>query len=178
MKRMWSPWRSQYIASFKTPPRTAKGKKSIFTAAVKGGNDRKHLIVWRGKTCFVIMNRYPYNSGHIMIVPYRQTTTMLDLMPDELVEIMQTAQMAMTVLDKVMRPQGYNLGANIGRASGAGVDDHIHFHIVPRWNGDTNFMPVLGDTKVISEDMKVTFGRLQKEFVAAAKAMKERPPRR
>lgn len=120
------------------------------------------------------MNRYPYNSGHVMIVPYRQTDTMHDLTPDELGEIMLTAQMAMTVLDTIMRPQGYNLGANIGRASGAGVDDHIHFHVVPRWNGDTNFMPVLGDTKVISEDMKVTFLRLQKEFAAVAKDVKQK----
>ena len=86
MKRMWSPWRSQYIASFKTPPRKAKGGQSIFTAAAKGRNDRKHLIVWRGNYCFVIMNRYPYNSGHMMIVPYRQTTSLRELTTEELAE--------------------------------------------------------------------------------------------
>jgi ATP adenylyltransferase len=169
MKRMWSPWRSRYIQSFKKPPRVTKGKRSIFAAAEKAGNDRKHLIVWRGKSCFVIMNRYPYNSGHLMIVPYRQTSSMNDLTGVELSEIMVTVQRTMNVLDTVMRPQGYNFGANIGRASGAGVDDHIHFHVVPRWNGDTNFMPVLGDTKVISEDMNVTFSRLRKEFAKQSK---------
>ncbi len=175
---MWSPWRSQYIASFKKPPRVGKGKKSIFAAAEQGRNDRKHLIVWRGASCFVIMNRYPYNSGHLMIVPYRQTSSMAELTGDELKEIMETVQLTTTVLDEVMRPQGYNFGANIGRASGAGVDDHIHFHIVPRWNGDTNFMPVLGDTKVISEDMRVTFDRLRNVFARRKKPSRRKSVRR
>jgi ATP adenylyltransferase len=99
-----------------------------------------------------------------MIVPYRQTAHFEDLTLVELAEIMQTAQRAMKALDKVMHPQGYNFGANIGRASGAGVDDHVHFHIVPRWNGDTNFMPVLSDSKVISEDMSITLKKLRKVF--------------
>ncbi len=163
MKRMWSPWRSQYIQTFKKPPKKKNGR-SLFTAAWKSRDDDKHLIVWRGTYCFVIMNRYPYNSGHLMIVPYRQTSEFLDLTAQELDEIMQTAQRAMKALGSVMRPQGYNFGANIGRASGAGVDDHIHFHIVPRWNGDTNFMPVLSSTKVISEDMKETLKKLRRRF--------------
>jgi ATP adenylyltransferase len=161
---MWSPWRSQYIQSFKKPAKKRKNAGSLFTVAWKARNDDKHLIVWRGKHCFVIMNRYPYNSGHLMIVPYRQTPSFLDLAAEELEEIMQTAQRAMRALDAVMSPQGYNFGANIGRASGAGVDDHIHFHIVPRWNGDTNFMPVLSNTKVISEDMKATLKKLRRSF--------------
>ena len=101
-----------------------------------------------------------------MIVPYRKTPDIQDLSTEEFAEIMQTAQRAMKALDAVMRPQGYNFGANIGRASGAGVEDHIHFHIVPRWNGDTNFMPVLTETKVISEEMKITFKKLKKAFTA------------
>jgi len=163
MERMWSPWRSEYIQSFKKPPKR-KGGNSLFTAAWKSRNDAKHLIVWRGEYCFVIMNRYPYNSGHLMIVPYRQTSQFSDLTPEEMAEIMLTVQRAMKALDAVMRPQGYNFGANVGRASGAGVDDHIHFHVVPRWNGDTNFMPVLSNTKVISEDMKQTLKKLQRVF--------------
>jgi ATP adenylyltransferase len=108
------------------------------------------------------MNRFPYNSGHVMIVPNRQTDDMQDLTRAELTEIMQTAQKTMKALDTLMHPQGYNFGANFGRAAGAGIDEHIHFHVVPRWNGDTNFMPVLSDTKVISEDMSVTWDKLRK----------------
>ncbi len=169
MKRMWSPWRSQYIASFKDPPRKKKSTQSFLTAARKSRDDDKHLIVWRGKTCFVIMNRYPYNSGHLMVVPNRQTAALQDLRADELSEIMQTVQRSIRALDAVMSPQGYNFGANLGRVSGAGVDNHIHFHIVPRWNGDTNFMPVLSDTKVISEDMSKTLKKLQKFFYSEEK---------
>jgi ATP adenylyltransferase len=169
MKRMWSPWRSKYIESFKKSPRAPKNGESIFTAALRANNDRKNLIVWRGELCFVIMNRYPYNSGHLMIVPYQQTPKIQDLSEAELSEIMQVAQQAMRALDNIMHPQGYNFGANIGRASGAGVDDHIHFHIVPRWSGDTNFMPTLGDTKVISEDMQTTHRKLRKEFLTVRK---------
>ena len=162
MKRMWSPWRSKYIESFKKPAK--KRKESLFTSALRAKKDDKKLILWRGKHCFVIMNLFPYNSGHLMIVPYRQASGFGELTSPELIEIMQTAQRAMKALDKVMRPQGYNFGANIGRASGAGVDDHIHFHIVPRWTGDTNFMPVLANTKLISEDMRVTLRKLRKVF--------------
>ena len=166
MKRMWSPWRSEYIESFKKPPRASKDRGSIFTAALRANTDTKNLIVWRGVHCFVIMNRYPYNSGHLMIVPYKQTPSMQDLTSEELAEIMRVAQQSTKALDRIMHPQGYNFGANIGRASGAGVDDHIHFHVVPRWAGDTNFMPVLSDTKVISEDMRTTLKKLRKEFLA------------
>jgi ATP adenylyltransferase len=161
MKRMWSPWRSQYIESFASAPKRKK-KESLFRAAFRSRDDRKNLVVWRGKHCFVIMNRYPYNSGHVMIVPNRQTADLKDLTGAELTEIMQTAQRAMKALDALMHPQGYNFGANFGRVAGAGIDDHVHFHIVPRWNGDTNFMPVLSDTKLISEDMNVTWDKLRK----------------
>ena len=161
MKRMWSPWRSQYIQSFSSAPKR-KRKESLFRAALRSRDDEKNLVVWRGKKCFVIMNRFPYNSGHVMIVPNRQTADVQDLTRAELTEIMQTAQRAMKALDALMHPQGYNFGANFGRPAGAGIDDHVHFHVVPRWNGDTNFMPVLSDTKVISEDMNVTWSKLRK----------------
>jgi ATP adenylyltransferase len=162
MKRIWSPWRSKYIEGFKNPPK--KGRKSLFSSAHTARDDDKHMIVWRGQLCFVIMNLYPYNSGHLMIVPYRQTPDFEDLTAEEIAEIMAAAQRAMRALHKVMKPQGFNFGANIGRVSGAGIDDHVHFHVVPRWNGDTNFMPVLADVKVISEDMKETLKKLRKAF--------------
>lgn len=164
MERMWSPWRSKYISSFNKPTRRTRKNTSLFAAALKSGNDDRHLIVWRGKLCFVIMNRYPYNSGHLLVVPNRQTAGIQDLTVEELADIMLTIQRSIRALDAVMHPQGYNLGANLGKVGGAGVDNHIHFHIVPRWNGDTNFMPVLSDTKVISEDMKSTLKKLRKSF--------------
>lgn len=167
MKQMWSPWRSTYIESFSPKRKKKAGRKrkgSIFTVAQKAGDDDKNFIVWRGKQCFVIMNLYPYNSGHLMIVPYREVPNFDDLTPEECAEVMTTSQRAVKALDAVMSPQGYNFGANIGRVSGAGVENHIHFHIVPRWNGDTNFMPVLSGAKVISTDMKTTLKRLRKAF--------------
>lgn len=176
MKRMWSPWRSAYIETFKNPPKKKKRNKSTFAAALDENDDDKHFIIWRGKYCFVILNLYPYNSGHLMIVPYRQTPRFDELTDAELAEIMKTAQRAIKALDAEMRPEGFNFGANLGRASGAGINEHIHFHIVPRWNGDTNFMPVLTDTKVISEDMRTTLLKLRKAFKQARG--KSRPPKR
>lgn len=159
MKRLFSPWRSQYIATFKNEkPRTGK---SLFTRILHEKNDEKNFVITRRKHCFVVMNLYPYNSGHLMIVPYRQTRDMSTLSIEEYAEIMQVTAEMMEVLKKVMKPHGFNFGANIGRVAGAGIDNHIHFHIVPRWNGDTNFMPVLGDIKVVSEEMKKTYKKIK-----------------
>ncbi len=152
MKRLFSPWRSQYIASFKNE-KPRKGK-SLFTRILHDKNDKKNFVLLRKKRCFVVMNLYPYNSGHLMVVPYRQTRDMSDITAEEFAEIMQVAAEMMKILKILMKPHGFNFGANIGRVAGAGIDDHIHFHIVPRWNGDTNFMPVLGEIKVVSEEMK------------------------
>jgi len=151
MKRMWSPWRSAYIQSFSERPK--KRQESLFRSALRSRDDRENLVVWRGKHCFVIMNRYPYN---------RQVADVQRLRAAELAEIMKTAQRAMKALDRLMHPSGYNFGANFGRSAGAGIREHVHFHIVPRWDGDTNFMPILADTKVISEDMDVTWSKLRK----------------
>jgi len=168
MRRIWSPWRSQYIAAFKSPPPAKKGKKvSLFTRALREKNDDRNLIVWRGKLCFIIMNRYPYNSGHLLIVPNRQASRLEELTAEEMAEIMNVTQHAIRALNRVMKPQGYNFGANLGRVSGAGIDEHVHFHLVPRWNGDTNFMPVLSDVKVISEEMRDTLKKLKKELKSA-----------
>ncbi len=165
MKNVWSPWRSKYIESFSKPSRRKKKSKgSLFTAALNERNDDKHFIVHRGTTCFVIMNLYPYNSGHLMVVPYREVSTFPELTADEYAEIMLMSSYSIQALDRIMKPHGYNFGANIGRVSGAGVENHVHFHIVPRWNGDTNFMPVVASTKVISQDMRTTLGKLRKEF--------------
>ncbi len=158
MKRLFSPWRSKYISTFKNE-KPRKGE-SLFTRILRENRDEKNLVVIRKKHCFVLMNLYPYNSGHLMIVPYKQTSEIQDLSNEEYSEILETASEMIAILKKIMKPQGFNFGANIGRVAGAGIDDHIHFHIVPRWNGDTNFMPILGDTKVVSEDMKATYKKI------------------
>ncbi len=160
MEKLFSPWRSKYIETF-SQPENAKGE-CVLCVASQDNNDDKHLIVTRGKHCFVIMNLYPYNSGHLMIVPYRHTPSLIDLTESESCEVMSLLQKMMKALQQVSRPDGFNIGSNVGRTAGAGIDQHIHFHIVPRWSGDTNFMPILADTKMISEDMRETLNKLRK----------------
>jgi len=159
MERLHSPWRSQYIQSFVKGDK--EGKECILCAAPQEKNDDANLIVKRGTHCYVIMNRYPYNSGHIMIVPYRHLSSLLDLNALESAELMGSLQHMIRVLQSISHPDGFNVGANIGRTAGAGIDSHVHFHVVPRWNGDTNFMPVLSDTKLISEDIRETLKKLR-----------------
>ena len=113
-----------------------------------------------GEATFTIMNLYPYNNGHLMVVPKRHLSNFIELSPEENSEIMKELQRAQSALTEVLNPEGFNIGANLGKVSGAGVDDHIHFHIVPRWNGDTNFMPVLGEVKIISQDLLITKEKL------------------
>jgi ATP adenylyltransferase len=157
MQRMHSPWRSKYIASFSE----ASEGECILCKAPKGSGD-ENFIVTSGIHCYVIMNLYPYNSGHLMVVPLRHISSILDLNSEEDSEIMSLLKLMTKALAKVMHPDGFNIGSNISRSAGAGIDEHVHFHIVPRWNGDTNFMPVLADTKLISEDMKETLIKLRK----------------
>ncbi len=159
MERLFSPWRSKYIESFS---KSKDGKEEcILCTAYQDRNDEERLIVARGKLCFVLMNLYPYNSGHLMVVPYRHVPSFMDLSDDEMMEIMSLIRTMIKKLQSVSHPEGFNIGSNIGRAAGAGIDQHIHFHIVPRWSGDTNFIPVLSDTKIISEDMKITWKKLK-----------------
>lgn len=157
MQRMYSPWRSKYIASFSEQ----SGGECILCKAFQENDDDKNLIVTRGDHCYVIMNLYPYNSGHLMVVPFKHVGNLDALSNEEVVEIFGLLKKMTASLTEIMNPDGFNLGSNIGRSAGAGIDEHIHFHIVPRWNGDTNFMPVLADTKLISEDMRETLLRLR-----------------
>ncbi len=131
---------------------------------MRENSDAENLIVSRGKFCFVVMNKYPYNSGHVLIVPYRHTSLFAKLSSDEHEEIMMLTGKCIKALENISRPQGFNFGANLGRTAGAGIDTHLHFHLVPRWNGDTNFMPVIGGTKVISEYLNKTWKLLKKEL--------------
>ena len=162
MKKLWSPWRSEYIDSFNK--NDAPGG-CIFCDALKQEVEGKNnLLVHKSNLTFTLLNLYPYNNGHLMIVPNRHIDDLGDLTVEESNEIMRELKLAQKALAEVFNPQGFNMGANLGRASGAGIDEHLHFHIVPRWNGDTNFMPVLGEVKVISQDLMETKSKLLKAY--------------
>ena len=137
---------------------------NIFLNALESGNDRESLILYRGQLSFIIMNLYPYNNGHLMIVPYRKINSMIKLTKDELEEIMKLSSKSMEIIEKELNADGFNFGLNIGKCSGAGIDSHIHFHLVPRWNGDNNFMPVTGNTKVIVQGLFDTYDALHTSF--------------
>ncbi len=161
MDKLWSPWRSKYIESFKEESKTG----CIFCDAVEQNvDDDKTLLVHKGKYSFVVLNLYPYNGGHLLVVPYRHLSDFQDLSDDELTEIMKLTKISIKALGLQSKPQGFNFGANLGRAAGAGIDTHIHFHLVPRWVGDSNFMPVIGQVKVISQDLLDLKNNLIQQF--------------
>lgn len=155
MNRLWAPWRANYISNIDN-----KNEDCIFCTKPKENKDAENLILKRHETCFVIMNRYPYNNGHLLIVPYKHTGQISDLLPQEKLELFETVDKCLAGLKKTHKPDGFNIGMNIGRVAGAGIDKHIHLHIVPRWNGDTNFMPVIGGAKVISESLEECYNHL------------------
>ena len=158
MKNLWSPWRSNYIESFKDEQ---FGGKCIFCESIdKDITDLNNLVVQKSENTLVIMNLYPYNNGHLMIVPKKHIGSIEQISLEESHELMDEIILAEKILQNVYSPQGFNIGANLGRAGGAGIEEHIHFHIVPRWNGDTNFMPAIGEVKVISQDLAETKKRL------------------
>jgi ATP adenylyltransferase len=144
-----------YVASAGSPDAAC-----VFCAALAAGDDRRSLILRRGQRAFLILNAYPYATGHLMAMPFRHVARLEDATPEELAETMTLAQQAMRALDAGYHPDGFNLGINQGRVAGAGVLGHIHAHVVPRWNGDTNFMPVVADTKVLPETLETTYDRL------------------
>ena len=154
---LWAPWRMEYIKSAKEPG-------CIFCDKPRQRNDRENLIVHRGAHCFVIMNKYPYNNGHLMVVPYRHQGNIESLNAAEKEEMMVLLQASVSALKKVMSPHGFNVGMNVGKIAGAGIEDHLHFHLVPRWDADTNFMPVTGHTKVVSEGLWETWEKLKEVF--------------
>jgi ATP adenylyltransferase len=159
------------MQSFKDEKPAPAPGKSIF-ADIPPEQDEERHVLYRGKTCFAILNLYPYNCGHLMIIPYMQTPEFSDLDDPTRLEIMQLTDVCIQALKIVLKPQGFNLGANLGKVAGGSVDSHIHFHIVPRWEGDTNFMPVLGDTKVISNDIRKTYIQLR-EAIAGIMSNRE-----
>jgi ATP adenylyltransferase len=157
MDRLWSPWRLEYIAGGK--PKTG----CMFCEATRE-TESSSLIVFKGDTCYVILNLYPYNNGHVMVVPYRHLATFGDLSIEELTEIGVLIQRAEAALFEAYQPHGFNIGVNLGKPAGAGVLEHLHVHIVPRWNGDTNFMTVVGEMRVLPENIGASAERLRPIF--------------
>jgi len=162
MNKLWSPWRSKYIDSIKD--KSNSNECVLCRTAKLEVNDSENLLIEKGKHTYTVLNLYPYNSGHLMIVPIRHTNKFSSFSAEENAEIMQKLQLAEKILKIILSPEGFNIGANLGKVSGAGLDEHIHFHIVPRWNGDTNFMPVLGEVKVISQDLLETKKKLLEAY--------------
>lgn len=157
MDRIFAPWRIRYILG-------PKDQGCIFCNFPKENRDKENLILHRGEKNFVIMNRYPYNPGHHLIAPYRHVGDITDLTSDELWGMMEQVRVSEKIIRKVMAPDGFNIGINVGSVSGAGMEDHLHAHIVPRWDGDTSFMPVFGDVQVVPEALEETYDKLKEEF--------------
>jgi ATP adenylyltransferase len=162
MERLWSPWRLSYVTGAKGP------QECIFCSAATD-SEEEPFVVFRGSASFVILNRFPYNNGHLMIAPHRHVATLAALRRDELTEVMVLIQRAETALDDAYHPDGMNVGVNLGRSAGAGIVDHVHLHVVPRWNGDTNFMTVVGEVRVLPETLDAAAARLRPIFERLAR---------
>ncbi len=157
MEQVWAPWRMKYILM-------DKSKGCFLCENLKQDDDAANYILYRGRKNFVIMNVYPYNPGHLMVAPHRHVASLEELTKEELHEHSEIVSRSLKVLRQVFDPQGFNIGVNIGKVAGAGLEGHVHTHIVPRWQGDTNFMPVTADTKVVSEALDETYKKLEGKF--------------
>jgi ATP adenylyltransferase len=168
MERLYAPWRMAYVDQPSKERHPAGKTGCIFCDKAAAGDDVSNLIVHRGVHCFVLMNLFPYNNGHLMIAPYRHTAVLASLDTAESLELLDLAKQAQAALVEAFHPQGYNLGMNLGEVAGAGIADHLHLHIVPRWNGDTNFMPVLADVKVMPDSLENTALKIRQAWPEAA----------
>lgn len=158
MDRLWAPWRMSYILE------TVKQEQQdgcIFCRMLAESDDARNLILHRANSCFVVMNLFPYNSGHLMVIPQRHTGDFGSVTADEHAELGKMLEVSRLALSECFTPHGFNIGMNIGRAAGAGILEHLHYHIVPRWNGDSNFMSAVGETKVLSESLPESYRRLK-----------------
>lgn len=158
MEHIWSPWRMEYILSSKDET------TCVFCVGKSEAQDDQHLIIFRGQRAFVILNRYPYTSGHVMIVPFDHKPSLEDIDADTRAEMMELAAQATIILAMVYQAEGFNLGINIGEAAGAGITEHVHLHVVPRWFGDTNFMSTLGSTRVLPETLEQSYRRIYRAW--------------
>lgn len=155
MEIIYTPWRYEYVSNI-----DKSGGGCVFCEKAASSNDRESLVLERGEHCFAILNLYPYTSGHLMIVPFKHTGTIEDLKADTLAEMMSMAVRSMHAIREAFGPDGFNLGINVARPAGAGIVDHVHMHVVPRWAGDSNFMPVTGETRVLPCDLETVYDRL------------------
>ena len=160
MKQLWAPWRMEYILDAKD----AENETCIFCEKPEEHNDEQNLIVHRSDLSFVMLNKFPYNNGHLMVIPYVHESDYTRLSDDIILDMNRLIKKSIHALQNCMDPHGLNIGLNLGRTAGAGIDDHLHYHLVPRWNGDTNFMPVISGTKVISESLEASWKKLKTEF--------------
>ena len=158
-KTLWAPWRMEYILS-------KKPEECIFCLGKDRKEDKERLVLYRSSLSFVIMNRYPYNNGHIMVAPLKHSADVENIDPETAQDMFQVLQKSLKILKKCLRPEGFNVGLNLGKVAGAGVEEHLHMHVVPRWNGDTNFMPVLGDVRVMPEHLEDSYDKLYPSFAA------------
>ncbi len=159
MDRLWSPWRFEYISSIS---RSQDG--CVFCEILSENRDHDNLVLYRGKNSYALLNLFPYTSGHILIVANRHFPFLRDARPEELHELLDLAQRCEKALESEYRPDGYNMGLNLGRAAGAGVADHLHMHVLPRWTGDANFLSVISETRVLPEELPKTYQRLRQHF--------------
>ena len=159
LKRLWAPWRMVFIETPKLP-----NAGCVFCELPQQKKDADTLILYRSSTAFIIMNKFPYNNGHLMAIPFRHTADFNSLSEDELKDLMSLTQACTSALQAAYHPEGFNIGMNLGAAGGAGIKEHLHFHIVPRWNGDTNFMPVLSETKSMPQHLESSYQQLLPHF--------------
>lgn len=164
MDTLHAPWRIQYVLGPKPPP----GENSIFTRIAQSGDDEANHVLVRERTCYALLNNFPYNGGHLMVVPYKETPDLNGLTDEELGDLMKLTRRCQNVLRQVMRPDGFNIGMNLGTVAGAGIAGHLHIHVVPRWNGDTNFMPVIAQTSVLPEALAELAAKLRAGFATIA----------
>jgi ATP adenylyltransferase len=158
LEALFAPWRMSFIEKHDDK------KGCVLCQISETKSDQEMQILKRGKTCFVVMNKYPYATGHLMVIPYRHESNWTELKENEILELSQLTQQAIRALTAAFKPEGFNLGVNLGRAAGAGIEGHVHQHIVPRWSGDVNFMPLFAEVKVISEHLEETYRRLVKAW--------------
>ena len=161
MNRIWAPWRINYVSKVKKTS-AKRYKKCLFCGLLKARNDKKNLIVTRTKLSFSVLNKFPYNNGHIMVIPLRHVANIEDLKDSEVFDLFNLILSSKIALSKILKPHGYNIGLNLGKISGAGVEKHLHVHIVPRWLGDINFMPTVASTRVISQSLDELYKKLKK----------------
>ncbi len=162
MEPLHAPWRIQYILA----PKPARADGSLFTRIAQSNDDETNFVIARDRTCYAVLNAYPYNGGHLLIVPYKETPDLNGLTDEELADLWKLTRRCLNALSQVMKPDGFNIGINLGKVAGAGIQEHLHIHVVPRWNGDTNFMPVLAQTTVLPQALSELAAKLRAALAA------------